>query len=354
MKLKMIGTMMVLMMAFLFCSNQASATSTKETAKEISFNTGVTGELSNYNDVDWYKFTIPASIGNVSINVNLAAYSGNPHAEVYDESLNLLGWADSQTSFGGRIQGSECWKTTMTYYEPGKTYYIQVCNSKSKYTVAVSTIKDDNWGSLDKAENLSINTRYNRNLEALFDIDAYKVAFPNDGKKYALCFNSARGSSLNVKLLNGLGVPITEITVEEGNNRIFDCLAGQSYYVVINGYRICNYSLMAYRVENTGKSTNTTTNPYKIVVPKLSISKKNKKAVLKWNKKNGYKGCKIYRSTKKNGKYKCVKSISKKTSYTDKKVKKGKTYYYKVKIFTKQGTKIYYSRYSKVKKIKIK
>ena len=100
----MIGTMMVLMMAFLFCSNQASATSTKETAKEISFNTGVTGELSNYNDVDWYKFTIPASIGNVSINVNLAAYSGNPHAEVYDESLNLLGWADSQTSFGGRIQ----------------------------------------------------------------------------------------------------------------------------------------------------------------------------------------------------------------------------------------------------------
>ena len=85
-----------------------------------------------------------------------------------------------------------------------------------------------------------------------------------------------------------------------------------------------------------------------------SIKKKNKKAVLKWNKKNGYKGCKIYRSTKKNGKYKCVKSISKKTSYTDKKVKKGKTYYYKVKIFTKQGTKIYYSRYSKVKKIKIK
>lgn len=67
---------------------------------------------------------------------------------------------------------------------------------------------------------------------------------------------------------------------------------------------------------------------------KMSKSTKNS-ITLKWNKVNqeGYNGYAIYRSTKKNKGYKLVKAIRSKkvTSYTDKKLKAGTTYYYKVK-----------------------
>ncbi|MBR2674787.1 MAG: Ig-like domain-containing protein [Mogibacterium sp.] len=61
------------------------------------------------------------------------------------------------------------------------------------------------------------------------------------------------------------------------------------------------------------------------------------KIKLRWNRMIGGKGYKIYRSTKKNGKYKLVKTIkNKKTiSWTDKSVKRGETYYYKVAAYKK-------------------
>lgn len=364
MKLKMIGTMMVLMVAFLFCSNQASATSTMETAKEISLNTGVVGELKDdvEHDTEWYKFEIPKNIGNQSVFVNLISYMGYAEMSIYDDTLKqLTSWDDSQIE--GRVKESDCSDSKIIYYEPGKTYFINVSNNaymydRTKFSVAISTVADDNWGSVQNAENLLLNTRYKRSLETKSDIDVYKVTFPNDGKKYIFKIEDNTGGDLQVNVLNSVGVPLTEQSVSTSffsPERILSwtCSAETVYFVVSsNANNKGDYYLSSSPVVNTIKAP--ITNPYKTVVPKLRISKKNKKAVLKWNKKNGYKGCKIYRSTKKNGKYKCVKLISKKTSYMDKKVKKGKVYYYKVKIFTKQGTKIYYSRYSKVKKIKIK
>lgn len=50
----------------------------------------------------------------------------------------------------------------------------------------------------------------------------------------------------------------------------------------------------------------------------------------------------IYRATSKNGKYQKIKTIQKGriTGYTDKKVKTGKKYYYKVKSFQKKNNKL--------------
>ena len=56
-----------------------------------------------------------------------------------------------------------------------------------------------------------------------------------------------------------------------------------------------------------------------------------------------------------NKKFKSAKKVTtKKTSYTLKKLKKGKTYYVKVRAFNKVGKKYYYSAYSKTRKVKIK
>lgn len=63
---------------------------------------------------------------------------------------------------------------------------------------------------------------------------------------------------------------------------------------------------------------------------KLSVSKGKRKCTIKFKKSSAATKCMIYRSTKKSSGYKKVATVSG-TKYTDKKVKKGKRYYYKVK-----------------------
>ena len=70
----------------------------------------------------------------------------------------------------------------------------------------------------------------------------------------------------------------------------------------------------------------------KLALPKVKVStdKKTGKPKISWNKVSGSKSYKVYRSAKKNGTYKMVKTV-KGTSYIDKTGVKGKNYYYKVK-----------------------
>ena len=60
--------------------------------------------------------------------------------------------------------------------------------------------------------------------------------------------------------------------------------------------------------------------------------------------------------TKKNGKYKAVKTIkkAKTVTFTDTKLKKGTTYYYKVKAYKKVNGKKALGQFSTVKSVKIK
>lgn len=72
-------------------------------------------------------------------------------------------------------------------------------------------------------------------------------------------------------------------------------------------------------------------------------------------KLRGADGYKVYRATKKNGKYKAVKTFGKaKGSFIDKKLKASTKYYYKVKAYKKVGSKKKYGRFSAIKYAKTK
>lgn len=87
--------------------------------------------------------------------------------------------------------------------------------------------------------------------------------------------------------------------------------------------------------------------PSKVTGVKLTAKKKAMKVA--WKKTAGASGYKVYRATSKKGKYKCVKTASSKTtSFTNKKLKKNKKYYYKVCAFVKSGKKTYNGAYSTV------
>ncbi len=82
-------------------------------------------------------------------------------------------------------------------------------------------------------------------------------------------------------------------------------------------------------------------------------SSKSKRVVIKWKKIKGASTYQIYRSTSKKGKYTRIASTNKNT-YTDKKAKGGKKYYYKIRVIKKNNGKSYYSSYSKIKSVKAK
>lgn len=122
-------------------------------------------------------------------------------------------------------------------------------------------------------------------------------------------------------------------------------------------------------IEQGAKKENTTTKPTTATKPstqtKVKVAKvtgvkvKNsskKAATVSWKKVKGATGYVVYRATKKNGKYKAVKKITKGSTikYTNKKLKKKKTYYYKVRAFKKTGKKVTYGAYSKKVSVKIK
>lgn len=79
-------------------------------------------------------------------------------------------------------------------------------------------------------------------------------------------------------------------------------------------------------------------------------------ALLKWKKVKGASGYEIYRSVNKKKKWKRAAIIKKgsTTGWTQKKLKKGRTYFYKIKAYRVVNGKKYYGKFSKVKAVKIK
>ena len=104
-------------------------------------------------------------------------------------------------------------------------------------------------------------------------------------------------------------------------------------------------------------ATQTTTTVKLAAVTGLKVKNSSKKtATVTWKKVKGATGYVVYRATKKNGKYKAVKTITKAstTKFKNKKLKKKKKYYYKVRAIKKAGKKVTYSKYSKAVSVKIK
>ena len=100
---------------------------------------------------------------------------------------------------------------------------------------------------------------------------------------------------------------------------------------------------------NTGKVSSstvqkkqpTTSQNNKTLAVKVKRRTRNS-VTLQWKKMKNVTGYRVYRSTKKNSGYKLIKKLNKNTvKYTNKKLKRKKTYYYKIVPMIKSGRKVY-------------
>lgn len=86
-----------------------------------------------------------------------------------------------------------------------------------------------------------------------------------------------------------------------------------------------------------------------------SAKSSSKKVKLTFGKVKGVSGYEVYMSKSKKGKYtKKAKVAAGKTNVTIKKLKKGKTYYFKMKAYSMVNGRKVYSKYSNVKRVKVK
>ena len=87
-----------------------------------------------------------------------------------------------------------------------------------------------------------------------------------------------------------------------------------------------------------------------------AVNKSKKTAKITWKKVTGASGYRVYRATKKNGKYKLVKTIKKNktVTYTNKNLKKGKKYYYKVRAYKTVRKKKVFGKYSSIVRVSVK
>ena len=122
-------------------------------------------------------------------------------------------------------------------------------------------------------------------------------------------------------------------------------LSGKTYYYKIRAYKTVGDETLygEYSKVFSGKTK------YPSQVRNLKQNSSYKTSIkLSWDKASYASGYRIYRSTSKDGDYKKVGELSgsTKTSFTDKKLSPGKTYYYKVRAYRKVGNSRDYGSYS--------
>lgn len=98
-----------------------------------------------------------------------------------------------------------------------------------------------------------------------------------------------------------------------------------------------------YTVKDGKKTYSKMSDEQKVTVGKTGINANvtaGKSITVTWKKMNDATSYNVYRATKRKGKYKLLHTVKgNKSSYTDKSVKSNKTYYYKVKPVSANGTK---------------
>lgn len=122
--------------------------------------------------------------------------------------------------------------------------------------------------------------------------------------------------------------------------------AGKTYY----------YKVRAYRGSTDYPFSSIASRRMQPKAPSISTTAGKRQITVKWAKDTKVTGYQIYRSTKKNGAYAVVKTVKSKntTRFTNKKLKRGKRYYYKVKAYKNVSGKRVYSNFSNASGKKVK
>ncbi|MEB4888163.1 MULTISPECIES: hypothetical protein [Priestia] len=172
------------------------------TANAMNVNQSYKGTLSDGNDQDIYKVTVPND-GNVTLSMkqktgirwyaSIQTSSGKVMEELTTDDSELIdGYASKEVGL------------------PKGTYYVQVSDDSysenEPYEVKLGFVKSDNYekesnNSLTAANKMNLNQSYKGSINSSNDKDVYKVDLPSDGN-LTLSMKQRAGVRWSVSILN--------------------------------------------------------------------------------------------------------------------------------------------------------
>ncbi|MEA4922259.1 MAG: hypothetical protein VB031_02695 [Eubacteriaceae bacterium] len=250
--------------------------------------------------------------------------------------LDYQWYSNDVNEVKGASEISNATKSTYTPLtsEVGDRYYFcEVSNSVKKVDSSIVRIK---VGPLAPANVKAYSGTFN-SIDLSWDAVNGATGYMIYG------YDSAAGTYKQIKtIMNGASAGFTNVGLT----------TGAEYSYTVMAFRDLDDSSRLL----SGMSSSVSAKPLLGGIDKIKLYKKGKYAVkVKWSGVSGSSGYKVYRAKSKKGKYKLVKTVKKgKTiSWMNKKLKKGKKYYYKVKAYRNVGGKaVVYGSYSKIKSIK--
>lgn len=349
-------------------------------ATVLPLNTWIRGTTEKSYEEDWYKFTITEK-GPFQMQIKPAEDNINEGSRWYvvlqDENRNEL------YSFYGYVANS--WPFSLrpgTYY--AKVRYRDCYGSKITYNFRVWHEASDSWDedfyygykSYANANSAIVNRMYTGVLYCGDDIDYYHFSLSgtnNVSLKFVIDDTVANPGRWKIEFVEYNTKKSLSYTTTDTNRIISVPKCNGDLVVRISsssGARFDKYHIQL-TVDSAATPTVTpvptaTPAPTATPTPAQTITKPSatritslkagkKKATISWKKVSGATGYYVYRSTSKNGTYKKIATVKRKTTYIDKKsLKSKKYYYYKVVTYKKYGSKVAKSKMSSYKKVKIK
>lgn len=231
------------------------------------------------------------------------------------------------------------------------------------FTTAV--FAEEPAGENSGVEETAIALGRNQTINAVLDADGevYKVKTAANRKAYYLYIDNPTEDAMSIavykKVIDDKKEGGRTVYYAGSNNFNMTLKTDETYYIVVKSEyeftegETLNYEIGFYECAKAIKKEK----------PKgFKVSSKLGHAEILFDNTYRYDGVQIYRSTAKKSGYKKVKTVKCNTFFysygdfalADTKVNRGKTYYYKIRYYEKDGNKTYYSKWSAIKKIKIK
>lgn len=299
------------------------------------------------HDVDWYKVSKTENgYIQIKLDVDVAKYHEKIaygwDIDVYDSQFNRIAEYDGiKSNFVGGVLP----------YRKGE-YYIKVAEhifwgpENVPYKITVSQVKSDVWeqesnDTQSMANAIKTNKEYTGYLEARDATDWFQI----DVKKNSVAkFSLGRGKNLTVEQVQAIGNgwkmtiyasngsqlgELTEVT--DKKNCTLELKKGK-YYIKLSAQT--SYWNAPTDIPYNFKVSNADI-PDKTKIQKVTGSKKA--VTVKWKRVAGASGYYVYRSNSKNGAYRRVATLKgvTKTTFKNRKLKSGKTYYYKIAAYKK-------------------
>lgn len=323
------------------------------TGKVLSLGSTVAGsiEVDNKGEVDAFRFT---TTGNNSYYEMAISCTGNATAYA-----TIYKGPDTSYDYYKVSAGSSNTNSIVERLEKNKTYYVLLNSSwddPTSYKFVVKEIKDDAGDDFTDATKLTNGKTASKTIQVSTDTDFFKIKTAKKQKNYMLTFKNKSNSSMKVTIYSNNDIAsaigaVNNMSVSSATTKTMwlSLKKNRTYYVKVTGGNNCSYNIQLKDLKSVVKKTA----PAKFKATGYS-GWWSRYTTITWNHKYENAKYEIYRSTSPNSGFKKIKTVKNTSSYTDSKVKKGTTYYYKMRYVVKENGKVCKAKWTKVKKVRIK